>query len=151
MQKIIAKAITHGVYVITTQVEGKKNGMTAAWVSQVSFKPPLVMASIAPARYTHDLIKSAGYFAINTLKEDQIELAKHFGFKSGRNTDKMADVEYFEGQYGSPILKEALAYIECKVVNIFEAGDHTIFVGEVVDGKVLREGKQLLFVWERFF
>ncbi|HDD43580.1 MAG TPA: flavin reductase [Candidatus Desulfofervidus auxilii] len=152
MQDIIAKALMHGVYVVTVKAEGRKNGMTAAWVSQVSFKPPLIMVSIAPARYTHGLIKSAGYFAINTLSEDQIEIAKHFGFKSGRKTDKLANLEHFEAGHGSPVLKDALAYIECKLVNTFEAGDHTLFIGEAIEGKVLKEGKQpLLFIWERFF
>ena len=152
MQDVIAKALVHGIYIVTVQVEGRKNGMTAAWISQVSFKPPLIMASIAPARYTHGLIKSAGYFGINTLSEDQIKLAKHFGFQTGRKVDKLAKIEHFEAGHGSPVLKDALAYIECKLINAFEAGDHTLFIGEAIEGKVLkREEQPLLFIWEKFF
>lgn len=152
MQKVISSAIVHGVYIVTVQAQGRKNGMTAAWVSQVSFKPPLVMASIAPARYTYKLIKNSGYFAINTLSEDQVMLAKHFGFQTGRNVDKLAEIEHFEAGHGSPVIKDALAYIECKVIDTHEAGDHTLFIGEVIEGKVLKEEKgPLLFIWEKFF
>ncbi|CAD7779322.1 hypothetical protein BLFGPEAP_02223 [Candidatus Methanoperedenaceae archaeon GB50] len=55
MQELINKTIIHGVYIVTTKSGERKNGMTAAWVSQVSFKPPLIMAAIAPARYTYGL------------------------------------------------------------------------------------------------
>jgi len=152
MQKIIAKAIVHGVYVVTAQAEGRKNGMTAAWLSQVSFTPPLLMASIAPARYTHGLIKNSGYFAINTLSEDQVEIAKHFGYHSGRNMDKFKDIAHFEASHGSPVLKDAIAYIECKLINAVKAGDHTLFIGEAIEGKVLKPDKKpLLFIWEKFF
>ncbi len=152
MQGIISKAITHGVYIVTAQANGKKNGMTAAWISQVSFKPPLIMAAIAPARFTHGLIKASGYFALNTLSEDQIELAKYFGTHSGKQVDKMANIAYFESGKGCPILKEAMAYLECKLVNAFEAGDHTLFIGQVIEGEVLRpEKRPLLFIWDKFF
>ena len=152
MQKVISNAIVHGVYIVTVQAQGRKNGMTAAWVSQVSFKPPLVMVSIAPARYTYKLIKNSGYFAINTLSEDQFMLAKHFGFQTGRKVDKLAEIEHFEAGHGSPVIKDALAYIECKVIDTHEAGDHTLFIGEVIEGKVLKEEKgPLLFIWEKFF
>jgi len=152
MQNLIAKAITHGVYIVTAQASGKKNGMTAAWVSQVSFKPLLLMVAIAPARFTHGLIKASGFFAINTLSEDQIELAKYFGTHSGKNVDKFANIPYIEAGNGSPILKEAMAYVECKLVNAFEAGDHTLIIGEVLEGEILKPDKQpLLFIWDKFF
>jgi flavin reductase (DIM6/NTAB) family NADH-FMN oxidoreductase RutF len=65
MQSEAFTALVHGVYVVTTRVGEKVNGMTAAWVSQVSLNPLMVMVSIAPARYSHTLIKEAGIFAIN--------------------------------------------------------------------------------------
>ncbi len=86
MQEAAFTALVHGVYVVTTRVGDKVNGMTAAWVSQVSLKPLLVMVSIAPARYSHTLIQESGVFAINVLASDQAELAKRFGFKSGRKS-----------------------------------------------------------------
>lgn len=152
MQDVVAKAISHGVYVITVRTKEKINGMTAAWVSQVSINPLMLMVSIAPARYTHNLIKESGYFAINALPEDQIDLARHFGFKSGRKVDKFEGHTYFDAPKGSPILDGALAFFECKLVETFKAGDHTLFVGEVVTAKLLRDdNKPLIFHWEDYF
>jgi flavin reductase (DIM6/NTAB) family NADH-FMN oxidoreductase RutF len=152
MQDIVTKAITHGVYIITSRTKEKINGMTAAWVSQVSLQPLMLMVSVAPARYTHGIIKESGYFAINTLSSGQEDLAKHFGFKSGRKIDKFKDIPYFDAPNGSPVLKEALAFFECKVIDIFKAGDHSLFVGNVVEAKLLKNNeKPLIFDWEDYF
>jgi flavin reductase (DIM6/NTAB) family NADH-FMN oxidoreductase RutF len=144
MSEVVSRVITNGVYVITTKTKEKINGMTAAWVSKVSFQPSLLMVSIAPTRYTHGLIKESGYFAVNVLAEGQQDLAKHFGFKSGRKHDKFKDLSYFDAPNGSPVLDQALSYLECKVTDIFTAGDHTLFIGEVLTAKILREDKKPL-------
>ncbi|MBE0425851.1 MAG: flavin reductase family protein [Nitrospirae bacterium] len=152
MQDIVSKGISHGVYIVTVRTKERINGMTAAWVSQVSFQPLLLMLSIAPARFTHNLIKESGYFAVNTLDKDIQNLAAAFGFKSGRKVDKFQNVPYFDAPNGSPIIESALAFLECKVVNMFTAGDHTLFVGEVVAAKLLKEDKvPLIFHWDDYF
>jgi flavin reductase (DIM6/NTAB) family NADH-FMN oxidoreductase RutF len=151
MQKIVARALLHGVYVVTARHEERQNGMTAAWVSQVSFRPPLVMVSIAPERYTHELIERSGHFAVNALHEGQTELARGFGFRSGRKTDKLAGVPHHAAANGSPVLDEALAYLECRVVDRVTAGDHTLFLGEVVGGDVLNDREPLPFRWADYF
>ena len=152
MEDIISKAISHGVYIITVKTKEKINGMTAAWVSQVSFNPRLIMVSIAPVRYTHDLIKESGYFAINALDESMQNYAAAFGFKSGRKADKFQNVTYSDAPNGSPVLDGALAFIECKVVDTFTAGDHTLFIGEVVEAKLLKENTEpLIFRWDDYF
>lgn len=152
MQDIVSKAITHGVYIITTRIKEKINGMTAAWVSQASLQPLMLMVSVAPARHTHRLIKESGYFAINTLSEDQRDLAKHFGFKSGREVDKFEGLSFFDAPQGSPVLSDALAFFECKLSNSFTAGDHTLFVGNVITAKILKDNKKpLIFIWDDYF
>jgi len=130
----------------------KINGMTAAWLSQVSLKPLLVMVSIAPPRYTHTLIKESGIFAVNVLSGDQVELAKRFGYKSGRKIDKFAGLEYLTAGSGAPVLPEAYAYLDLKLVHTFAAGDHTLFVGEVLEAKILHpESHPLIFKKSDFF
>ncbi len=152
MQNIVAKGISHGVYIITVRTKEKINGMTAAWVSQVSFQPLMLMVSIAPARYTHNLIKESGYFAINVLDKNMQNFAKAFGFKSGRKVDKFQGVSYFNAPNGSPILDGALAFFECKVKDIFTAGDHSLFIGEVAEAKLLKENTEpLIFHWDDYF
>lgn len=133
------KKIIHGVYVISTRHEGRVNAMTAAWVARASFEPPLITVSVGTGRFSHDMIKGSGVFAVNVLGPDNIETGKHFGLKTGRKTDKFAGIEYDTKATGSPILKDCLSWIDCKVVSYHEAGDHTLFIGEVIDGGVLRE------------
>ena len=152
MQDIAFAALVHGVYVVTTRVNNTINGMTASWVSQVSLNPLLLMVSIAPPRYSHDLIKESGVFAINVLTRDQVDLGKRFGYKSGRKVDKFAGLEHSAAKTGAPILPQAFAYFDLKLVDTFPAGDHTLFVGEVVDAKVLNPAAQpLVFHKTDFF
>lgn len=152
MQDIVTKAISHGVYVVTVRTKEKINGMTAAWVSQISLNPLMLMVSIAPARHTHNLIKESGYFAINALTEDQVNIARHFGSKSGRTVNKFEGQSYSDTPKGLPVLEGALAYFECKLMDTFKAGDHTLFIGEVVTAKLLRDDKKpLIFHWEDYF
>ena len=152
MQDIIAKGISQGIYIVTVRLKDKVNGLTAAWVSQVSFQPLLLMVSIAPARYTHGLIKESGYFAINTLKKDEEHLAQMFGFKSGRKFNKFENIKYFDALNGSPVLDEAMAFFECKLADTFKAGDHNLFIGEVIEATLLgAEDEPLIFQWEDYF
>ena len=152
MQEVAFAALVHGVYVVTTRLEDLVNGMTASWVSQVSLKPLLVMASIAPPRYSHRLIKDSGVFAINVLTSAQVDLGKCFGYKSGRQVDKFAGLDYITAATGSPILPQAYAYLDLKVVDTFAAGDHTLFVGEVVDARILHpQAQPLVFKKSDFF
>lgn len=152
LQKIISTYIPQGVFIITAQADGKVNGMTAAWVSQVSFKPRLLAVAIAPQRYTYELIEKSKVFCINVLSEDQIEIAKHFGFVSGRKVNKFENIPFKYALKGSPIILSAVAYFECEVTHLYEAGDHIIVVGEVGDYEVLRPGaKVLIFKWDDYF
>ncbi len=138
------RKIIHGVYVISTAFEGKVNAMTAAWVARASFSPSLVSVSVGKTRYSHDMIMKAGVFAVNVLGRHNIESGKHFGLKTGKKTDKFLGISYDTAVTGSPILKDCIAWMDCKVVSSHDAGDHTIFIGEVLDGGVLKEAEETL-------
>lgn len=129
------KRMTYGVYVIGAKVGEKINGMTAAWVAQVSSEPPMVMVAVGKTHYTRELIEKSGFFSINILASDQHELVRKCGFTSGRDTDKLAGEELTYKVTGAPILPNSAAYLDCKVVERYEIGDHVIFVGEVVAGE----------------
>lgn len=145
------RKITHGVYVISTKADDKVNALTAAWVAHASFNPPLVSIAVGKTRYTHDLIKKAGVFAINILGKGGILTGRHFGLTSGKNVDKFLNIEYEVKVTGSPILKDALAFLDCRVVSSFEAGDHTIFVGEVLEAGILKDEDPLVYRRRDFF
>ncbi|MFQ5465295.1 MAG: flavin reductase family protein [Thermodesulfobacteriota bacterium] len=146
-----AKKIVQGVCVISTVHEGRVNAMTAAWVSRVSFVPPLVMVAVGPTRFTHDMIRDSGVFAVNILGPDNVETGRHFGLKTGRRTDKFAGVDYDTGVTGSPVLRDCVAWLDCRVYWQKEAGDHTVFIGEILDGGVTGETAALVYDREEFF
>lgn len=145
------RMMTNGVYVVTTRLKDRTNGMTAAWVTRVSFSPPLIVVSIGRERFSHDLIKESGFFAINILREGQEGLGRHFGLRSGRHVDKFSGMDYFTLRTGSPILPDTAGYLECKLFSLYEAGDHTLFVGEVIDGASFSGARPLLFRREDYF
>lgn len=144
------RVIHNGVFVVTTKEGDRLNGMTAAWVTRVSFNPPLVAVSIGKTRYSHGMVERSGVFALNILSEEQVALGKHFGFKSGRKTDKLKDIAHNTAKTGSPILEDIAGYLDCRVAGSCDAGDHTIFIGEVIDSGTY--GKPpLLYRHEDFF
>jgi len=145
------KKILNGVYIIGARQGERINGMTAVWVTRLSFKPQLVGVAIGHSRFTHPMIEESGVFSISVLGPGQVDLARHFGFKSGRDTDKFSGISHMTKVTGAPILKDALAYLDCKVVSQHETGDHTFFVGEVLDGAVCREGDAVVYRKEEIF
>lgn len=134
-----------GLMVVTTHSGDRLNGMTAAWVSRASEQPFMVMAAIYKSNFSHDLIRESGIFAVNYLKEGRQDLAAHFGCQSGRDVDKFATISYFTDVTGAPILKDTLAYLDCRVVGELDSGDHTIFLAEVASGKMVGQGRNLEF------
>ena len=129
------RQITAGVYVIGVAQQERRNAFTAAWVMQISFKPLLLALSINPEHSSYSLLREGRVFSVNVLRRGQIELAQHFGTRS--ETDKLRGSAWHTGLTGAPILKEALAYFDCKLVDTHPAGDHVLAIGQVLDGALL--------------
>lgn len=143
--------IIGGVYIITTCSDNAINGQAASWVTRISHEPFLVAVALYEKNYTHELLCKSRVFAINVLKEGQQELARHFGRQSGRRVDKFATVKFHRGRTGVPILDDCLAYLECEVIFSQRFGDHTLFVGKIVNEGVLNEGEPLVYRHEDYF
>jgi flavin reductase (DIM6/NTAB) family NADH-FMN oxidoreductase RutF len=150
MQEVIEK-IVNGVSVVTSRSDDRINGLSIAWMSQVCINPPLVMVAIGKGRYTHELIEKSNVFAINILSDRQKDVAKHFGLQSGRKMDKFRELEYESKKTGCPILKDCLAYLDCKVHNSMAVGDHTIFIGEVMDAGIKNRATPLIYNSKDYF
>jgi flavin reductase (DIM6/NTAB) family NADH-FMN oxidoreductase RutF len=131
------RTISLGVYAVGVTDGQRRDAFTAAWVMQASFNPLLLAVSINPDNASYELLHATGNFSINVLKEDQLELARRLGTRSGRDEDKLAGIRCHPGRLGSPILDEALSYFECELMGRTRAGDHELVLGRVVDGKVL--------------
>jgi flavin reductase (DIM6/NTAB) family NADH-FMN oxidoreductase RutF len=123
--------MTYGIYVLTSCYRDQINGMIASWVSQVSYDPPLIMAAVHTRRYTHRLIEKGRYFALHVLDDSCTDYLARF---KGSDPDaKFDSLDWRPGKNGCPILRDCLAYFECKVETQIQPGNHTLFIGEVVD------------------
>ena len=119
--------------------------MTASWVSQVSERPPYVAVAVRDDRYTHDVVLDSSTFALSVLGDDQVDVATHFAETSGEYHDKLYGIPYGQSPNGSPILLDCLAYLDCRVLDTARAGDHTVFIGEVIAGESYRSDYPLLY------
>jgi flavin reductase (DIM6/NTAB) family NADH-FMN oxidoreductase RutF len=147
----ILDIITSPVTVVTAKRADKINGMTVAWIMQATFNPAFIVVSIAPERFTYSLIEESKRFGINILADNQKEIGKHFGFSSGKNTDKFKGIKFHNSKSGLPVLDDIYAYIDCKLVNITNAGDHDLFIGQVVEKIVDNTKKPLIFKSSDYF
>lgn len=142
-----------GVTVVTTVVDGGWHGMTASSFSSVSLDPPLVSVCLAKAVWTHGLVAASGVFAVNILAKDQASLGMLFAGQRPEVADRFEGLAARSAVTGAPVLTEALGWLDCRVVQAYDGGDHTIFVGEVVDADTPRLTAPLLFhsrAWGQF-
>ncbi|MBW1942253.1 MAG: flavin reductase [Deltaproteobacteria bacterium] len=123
-------AMVNGIYVLTTGDDARMTGMIASWVSQVSHDPPMVMVAVHPNRYSHQLIKKTGSFALHLLLKEQKHLLVHL--KGPEPEKRLEDLAWRAGETGVPILQDCLAYLECVLRARHEPGNHTLYIGEVV-------------------
>ncbi len=137
--------LTNGVYVLGSRRGREMTAMTASWVSQVSERPPYVAVAVRDDRYTHDVVLDSSTFALSVLRDDQVAVATHFAETSGEYHDKLYGIPYGQSPNGSPILLDCLAYVDCRVLDTARAGDHTLFIGEVIAGESYRSDYPLLY------
>jgi flavin reductase (DIM6/NTAB) family NADH-FMN oxidoreductase RutF len=152
------ETMPYGLYIIGSHGSDNINGMMADWTMQLSFEPRLVGVSLERNSTTLRNLRESGYFTINMLGADQRSVAVKFcqpreaSKIKGRSEDhaaviydKMAGVPYRMGSLSDcPVLDEAIAYVECQVRELVDAGDHVLAVGLVLDGSIQREGAEPL-------
>jgi flavin reductase (DIM6/NTAB) family NADH-FMN oxidoreductase RutF len=130
-----------GVTVVTTRCsDGTPRGLTVTAFCSVSLDPPLVLVSIDNRSEAHDGF-AEGVFAVSVLAEGQEEVSRRFSLPGA---EKFASGECVTEASGLPLVRDALAYLTCRVVTSVPGGDHTIYVGQVEDART-REGRPLLY------
>lgn len=139
--------LSYGLYIVTSFRGGERNGQIVNTVFQVTSDPLKIVASICKDNLTHAHISESGVFAVSVLAVDApMRLIGTFGFKSGRDLDKFAAVSFKTGTTGCPlVLDHTLAFLEAKVTDTLDVGSHTLFVGQVVDADVLKEGEPMTY------
>jgi flavin reductase (DIM6/NTAB) family NADH-FMN oxidoreductase RutF len=131
-----------GVTVITTiSSEGAPYGLTANAFMSVSLEPPLLLISVDRKAESYPFFEQSKVFTINILRDDQEGLSRRFAVSGG---NKFEGVAYHRGANNVPILEDTLAHIECRLNVAYDGGDHTLYLGEILEAET-REGKPLLF------
>ena len=132
--------LTLGLYVVGVADGERRDAFTAAWITQASFEPLLLALSVNRENASYPIMRAGRSFTVNVLRKGQLDLARGFGTRSGRDQDKLAGVPWHAGRLGAPILDDALAYFECELAATLPAGDHELVLGRVIDGRILAPG-----------
>jgi flavin reductase (DIM6/NTAB) family NADH-FMN oxidoreductase RutF len=135
------------VFVLTAADGDRRNGQILVWVMPASIIPhaPRVVVGVGQMTYTCELIQASGKFALNMLGVDQWPWVPHFGFQSGRDTDKFAKIPLERGVTGSPLLPGVVGYVECEVRSVLDARAHFFYLADVLDGKLVSDREPLRF------
>ena len=143
--------ITYGLYVVGSREGEKLNGQIANTVFQITAEPLKVAVSINKVELTHELISRTGRCCIGVLSQDaDMPFIGNFGFKSGRDIDKYAEIPYVLTPSGCPVPKEnILSYIDLEICQQIDVGTHTVFMGEVTDCEIIGTGKPMTYSYYR--
>lgn len=140
----ILRHFPYGLYVVTVSHGGDEHGMTANWVTQAAFDPPMVAVAVENTAKTIGMIRDSHHFAVNVLRQGQRELAGKLGRTSVQAPHKLKGVKTKPAPgSGTPVLTEALGWVECRLITTLPAGDHTLALGEVIEAGVEHEDEPL--------
>lgn len=143
-KKAILRHFPYGLYVITVAHDGEDHGMTANWLTQAAFDPPMAVVAIENTSKTIGMIRDSHHFAINLLQSSQRDLAAKLGRSSEQAPQKLKGIKTKPAPVSAtPVLVDALGWVECRVVATLPAGDHTLVLGEIVAASVEHDGTPL--------
>lgn len=143
--------ISYGLYVVAAAKDDKHNGMCANTVFQLTDDPPQIAVCINKNNLTHEYIKYSGTFTVSILGREQLAAVKHFGYRSGRGTDKFAGIDFLPALNGCPVLRNCIAYLEATVIpaKTTDVGTHTLFVAVVTSGRMVLNEEGLTYAYYR--
>lgn len=132
--KTILEHFPYGLYVVTVAHEGEEHGMTANWVTQASFDPPMLAVAIENRSKTMGMIRDTHHFAVSLLTTEQRDLAGKLGRSSDQAPQKLKGVKTKPAPVAqTPVLTEAIGWVECRAVASLPAGDHTLVLGVILE------------------
>lgn len=144
MPKSVLKYKNYDVHSVTSVHEKKINANIATWVMQAAMGGKMLCVALYKVDYTIELVRASGVLNINLLAKDQTNLIAKLGRKTGRDANKFKNLKYELDERECPFLTDAVGYIQCKVLHSTDAGDHEIFVCEVLKQKVLNADKEVM-------
>ncbi len=143
--------VSYGLYIVGAGRGEKLNGQVSNTVFQVTSEPPQIAVSVNKVELTHEIITETRRCGVGVLSRDaDLDFIGKFGFRSGRDVDKFADVPYFITPGGCPLPeKNVLSYIDLQVTGSHDAGTHTVFFGIVTDCGIIGEGRPMTYEYYR--
>lgn len=143
----VFRNLSYGLYIVTSHNGERLNGQIINTAIQVTSTPPRVAVILNKLNLTHELIEKSREFAVSVLDEaTPMVFIGRFGFRSGRDIDKLSGVEFRKGITGCPlILDHALSVLEAEVMEQIDLGTHTIFIGNTIATESLRTGRPLTY------
>jgi len=143
-RRTVLRLFPYGLYAVTVKSGDQDHGIAAAWVTQASFNPAMIVVSIESESRALPMLRDAKAFALNVLASDQRDVATRLGGPSAEAPAKLAGIPVKPGPAtGVPVLTGALGWLECRLVATMPAGSHTLVLGEVVEAGAEREGTAL--------
>jgi len=142
-KKSVLRMFSYGLFAVTARRGDEVSAMTVNWITQASFEPPMLALAVEQDSHSRKVIEAGGMFAVNVYESGQRELAGQLGKTWGKHPAKFNEVPQRASPGGIPLLEAALGWVECRVVSSVPAGDHVLFVAEVVEAGVNREGTPL--------
>ncbi|WP_291999573.1 flavin reductase family protein [Caldivirga sp.] len=147
--KAILRNYPTGVTVVTTVNNGEYYGLTVNSFTSVSLDPPLVLVALDKKVGSHKAINESGIYAVNILPYDMKDVAIRFA--TAPREERFKGLRIITAKTGSPIIDGSIAYLDCRVVARYDAGDHTLFIGQVEDGKVLNLKPPLIYLNRNYY
>lgn len=138
--------ITYGLFIVSSGDKTRGNGFISNTVFQVTADPPRFAVCCSKNNFTAGFITRTGAFSVSILEQETSpEIMGRFGFKSGKDFDKMEGMSVMYGEKGVPIvLNSSIAYLECKVIQTVDTGTHLMFIGDLIQSAVLDNTKEPL-------
>nr|WP_243665895.1 flavin reductase family protein [Vulcanisaeta sp. JCM 16159] len=141
--KAIMRNYPTGVAIVTTVYDNEYYGLTVNSFTSLSLDPPLVLIAIDKKLTSHEAINKSNVYAVNILPDDMKDLAIRFA--TAPREERFRGLKIKTAKTGSPIIEGAIAYLDCKVAAKYPGGDHTIFIGEVIDAQVMNNKLPLIY------
>jgi flavin reductase (DIM6/NTAB) family NADH-FMN oxidoreductase RutF len=138
-----------GVTVVTTDTSQGPKGLTVSSFTSVSLDPPLVLFSVAKVSAIHDIFRDAKAYAVNFLADDQKSVSDRFAGRT-QSKDRFEGIKFAKGDSGSPVIHGVRAVIECRAWRVYDGGDHSVLVGEVVSARNFNSKRPLVYYSQQY-
>jgi flavin reductase (DIM6/NTAB) family NADH-FMN oxidoreductase RutF len=138
--------VPSGLFIVTAGHGGTETGMLASWVQQCSFDPPQISVAVKSGRPVSDFLTAKAAFVVNVIAAGDASLLKHFGKGFAPGEPAFTGLDVYHTESGVPVLRVALAHLDCRVTSRVSGGDHELVIAQVVGGRLHGEGQPAVHI-----